>query len=51
MTARLSFMDGATGEHHCLGTKTIALSLHHVDEVRNDLGLRIGWPTRATRTG
>lgn len=39
--AQLAFMDDATDGHHCRGTKIIPFSLHHVDEVLDDLGFNI----------
>ena len=47
VTARLSFMDGATNGHHSHGTKIIPFSLHNVDELLGDLGLQIGAGARA----
>jgi len=38
---QLAFMDRATDEHHCRGTKIIPFSMHDVDEVLGDLGLNI----------
>jgi glycine/D-amino acid oxidase-like deaminating enzyme len=46
VAARIAFMDGATGGHHCHGTKIIPFSLHNVDEVLDDLGLNLGRATR-----
>lgn len=48
VTAQLAFMDEATNTHHCRGTKIIPFSLHHADEVLEDLDLQIGRFTRAT---
>jgi hypothetical protein len=38
--AQLVFMDDATDGHHCHGTKIIPFSLHIVDEVLDDVGLK-----------
>ncbi|WP_405796503.1 flavin-containing monooxygenase [Streptomyces sp. NBC_01506] len=45
---QLAFMDDATNRHHCRGTKIIPFSMHHADDVLNDLDLNINPLTRAT---
>ena len=47
VTEQLTFMDAATGTHHCHGGKIIPFSLHNVDEVLGDLGLNISAAVRA----
>ncbi|MFE9686652.1 flavin-containing monooxygenase [Streptomyces sp. NPDC006285] len=44
---QIAFMDGATDAHHCRNTKIIPFSLHHADEVLDDLGLNISRRVRA----
>ncbi|WP_280246289.1 flavin-containing monooxygenase [Nocardia abscessus] len=47
VVAQLAFMDEAVDGHHCRGTKIIPFSLKNVDEVLDDVGIRIGRLRRA----
>ena len=44
--ARLAWMDARTGGKHCKGTNIVPFSIHHIDELLQDLGLELPAGTR-----
>jgi dimethylaniline monooxygenase (N-oxide forming) len=43
---RLAWMDKRTDGKHSKGTNIIPFSIHHIDELLNDMNMNVGWYTR-----
>ncbi|MDB5699751.1 MAG: NAD(P)/FAD-dependent oxidoreductase [Alphaproteobacteria bacterium] len=46
---RLAWMDARTGGRHCKGTNIIPFSIHHIDELLQDLDLELPLATRVVQ--
>ncbi|WP_225010437.1 flavin-containing monooxygenase [Novosphingobium percolationis] len=47
--ARLAWMNARTGGKHCKGTNIVPFSIHHIDELLEDLDLELPWSTRTVQ--